>query len=198
MALGRSWLFALLFHHGKAALRSVIEFAITEKDRGDFCFEQGNVDEIRYRAFLRGRQPMVIGGLSVDTNTGPAPRRLRPGEAAEEDLNSGLESRHGEDPALSAATVDKSREDCGRIRRIGRIGGRGNSVQADIVERPAFDHDASDRDDRAVLTHANDRVIACVGDVKVGAIIQCRVARPVDVVAIPFDRRQIDRQIQRP
>ncbi len=97
---------------------------------------------------------------------------------------------------MSAAGVDKSREDRGRRCSICRVGGCGDAVQADIVERPAVDHDASDRDDRAVLPHADDRVVARVGDVEVGAIIQCRVARPVGGVPIPFDRSQVDRQIQ--
>jgi hypothetical protein len=107
-----------------------------------------------------------------------------------------LESRHRKDTALPAVGIDKGREDRARRRCIGRIGGCGDAVQADIVERPPIDRDAADSDDRAVLPHANDRVVASVGDVEVGAIIQRRVARPVGVVLIPLDRRQVDRQIQ--
>ena len=69
-----------------------------------------------------------------------------------------LKSRHCEDAALSAVGIDKG---CIYGRRI--CGG-GNTVQADVVERLTLDCDKPLRNDRAVLLHANDRVIALVGD----------------------------------
>ena len=78
--------------------------------------------------------------------------------------------------------------------RAGVDGGR-NTVQTDIFQRMAVDGDAPNRDDRAVLLHANDRVIALIGDIEIRALIQGRVARPVDVVHVPVDGRQVDRQV---
>ena len=56
--------------------------------------------------------------------------------------------------------------------------------------------DAADRHHAAVLTHADDCVVASIGDVEVRALIERCVARPVDVVGVPLNGRKIDRQIQ--
>jgi len=81
----------------------------------------------------------------------------------------GSECRHCEDAAHSL--VPRAGE-----RHIDRraVGGGRNAIEARgiIVKPPVFAApDASGRHDATVLTHANDRVVASIGDVKVRALI---------------------------
>ena len=59
------------------------------------------------------------------------------------------------------------------------------------------DADVADRYHAAVLTHADDRVVASIGNVEVRALIEGCVARPIDVVRVSLNGRKIDGQIQR-
>ena len=65
------------------------------------------------------------------------------------------------------------------------------------MQRAVVESDAADRYHVAVLMHADDRVVASIGDVEIRAVIQGRVARPVDVIHVPLNGRKIDRQFQR-
>ena len=66
-----------------------------------------------------------------------------------------------------------------------------------LFSGPLSSSDAADRYHAAVLTHADDRVVASIGDVEIRAVIQGRVARPGDAIHVSLNGRKIDRQIQR-
>jgi hypothetical protein len=96
--------------------------------------------------------------------------------------------RHSSVPSARERHIDRR-----RVR-----GGR-DAVEANafIVRPPvAADVDTAGRHNSAVLTHADNCVVASIGDVEVGALIERCVARPVDVVIVPLNRGKIDRQIQ--
>ena len=57
--------------------------------------------------------------------------------------------------------------------------------------------DAPDRDGGAVLPHPDDRAVALIGNIEVGPGVQSRIARPVDIVVVSLNRRQVDRAVQR-
>jgi len=51
--------------------------------------------------------------------------------------------------------------------------------------------------DVAVLTHADDRVVAAISNIEIRAVIQGRIARPVDASSVSLNGRKIDWQFQR-
>jgi hypothetical protein len=51
----------------------------------------------------------------------------------------------------------------------------GDAVEVRIVQRAVVESDAADRYHVAVLMHADDRVVASIGDVEIRAVIQGRL-----------------------
>jgi hypothetical protein len=98
---------------------------------------------------------------------------------------------HSEDAALSGVGLDK------RCVNRARVDGSGDAVPTDVIQRMPINSDAANRDDRAVLLHTNDRVVTLIGDIKVGALIHGRVARPVDVVRVSHNGCEADWRVQR-
>ena len=56
--------------------------------------------------------------------------------------------------------------------------------------------DTADPYHASVLMHADNRVVASIGNVEVRAVIQGCIARPLEFVEVSLNRRKIDRQIQ--
>jgi hypothetical protein len=99
-------------------------------------------------------------------------------------------SRHLENTALLFVWPSISQIYFGAVPRAR------DPVQPNLVEQIAADAYPPNCHNAAVLTHANNRVVSAIGDVKIGPLVQARVASPIDVVRIYFDGRQVDRQIQ--
>jgi len=72
----------------------------------------------------------------------------------------------------------------------------GDAIKAGVVEGATIDIYPSDRYDGAVLAHAQDRIVAAIGDVKLGILLDRRVARPPDVRCLDIGRSKIDRQVE--
>jgi hypothetical protein len=99
-------------------------------------------------------------------------------------------SRHLENTALLFVWPSISQIYFGAVPRAR------DPVQPNLVEQIAADAYPPDCHNAAVLTHADNRIVSAIGDVKIGPLVQARVASPIDVVRIYFDGRQVDRQIQ--
>src|SRR6516165_11768951 len=83
------------------------------------------------------------------------------------------ERRHCKDAARALARTG--------VRHIDRLAvcRGGDAVEAPIIPwTVAVDGNAADRHHAAVLAHAEDRVVASIGNVEVGVFIQGGVARP--------------------
>src|ERR1700731_1674966 len=99
-------------------------------------------------------------------------------------------SRHLENTALLFVWPSISQIYFGAVPRAR------DPVQPNLVEQIAADAYPPDCHNAAVLTHADNRIVSAISDVKIGPLVQARVASPIDVVRIYFDGRQVDRQIQ--
>ncbi len=76
------------------------------------------------------------------------------------------------------------------------VSGGADAVEACVVQRAVVDRDAADCYHAAILTHADYRVVASIGNVEIRAVIQGGVARPVEAIRVPLNGRKIDRQFQ--
>jgi hypothetical protein len=75
--------------------------------------------------------------------------------------------------------------------------GNADAIKVSVAERPSVSEPhATHRHDRAVLAHADNRVVATVRHVEVGPYLERGVAGPVGITRLDFGWSQIDRLVQ--